>query len=265
MLVVDASVVAKWFLDEPLRPQARHLLEYQQELLAPDFVLVEIANVAWKKLRRGEITSDHAREIIASTPDAIPELISATQILAKATELAIELDHPVYDCLYLACLHEPHDRLVTGDKRFFNKTRNTRFENQVRYLDDPDLALPLFISLHSIEHIIALSERMQKTHRNLVAKLTEDRSIYNATELRPLFDSPTYRRLKESIEDLSEVEQVDILALGWLGRGYEQQSWGIIRERAENSIRNNGDHFLQYVASMAIYVGQGLAALRNTP
>ena len=187
MLIADASVVVKWFVDEPLRPQVRHILKYQQEILSPDFVLVE--------------------------------LVPATRILTKATELAIELNHPVYDCLYLACLSEPHDLLVTEDRRFFNKTRNTHFEDQVRYLDDPDLALPLYVSLHTASQIIALSAQMKNTHRNLVAKLTEEQSlpIYNTAELRPWLDSPAYRRLKDAIEELSETEQADILALGWLG------------------------------------------------
>lgn len=265
MLVVDASVVVKWFVDEPLRPQARHILEYQQEILSPDFMLVELANVVWKKLRKNEITPDHARAIVTASSEAITELVPATHVLTKATELAIELDHPVYDCLYLACLSKPHDLLVTDDRRFFNKTRNTPFEDQVRYLDDPDLALPLYVSLHTTSQIIALSERMEETHRNLVAKLTEGQSlpIYNTTELRPWLDSPTYRRLKDALEELPEAEQIDILALGWLGRGHEEDHWPAIRAHAEISLRSNDSRFLSYVTSMAIYVADGLKALRN--
>jgi predicted nucleic acid-binding protein len=266
MLIVDASVVVKWFVEEPLRSEARHILEYRKDIISPDFVQIEVANVVWKKLRRGEIGPYHAREIVALLSEAVPEFVSTSRILKSANEFAIELDHPIYDCLYLACLAEPHDLLVTGDKRLFNKTRSSRFEDQVRYLDDADLALPLFIPLYKIEQIIRLSEQFEVTHRNLIDRLTEGQTlpIYNTSELGPVLNSPAYRRLNDAIEMLPEAEQADLLALGWLGRGYEQQGWLNIRARAESSIHSNDVHFLEYVASMTIYIAEGLAALRNS-
>lgn len=35
----------------------------------------------------------------------------------QATSLAIELDHPAYDCLYLALAHQRKWRFVTADER----------------------------------------------------------------------------------------------------------------------------------------------------
>jgi len=50
-LVVDASVAALRFLDEPLSERAAGLPR-RHELLAPDFLSVELANVLWKRLQR---------------------------------------------------------------------------------------------------------------------------------------------------------------------------------------------------------------------
>ena len=171
MLVVDSSVVVKWFVDEPLHAEARHIYKYQQDILAPEFVLVEVANVVWKKVRRKEIGADQAYEIINLAIEALPGFIHSPDILVQAAKLAIELAHPVYDCLYLACINEPQDTLVTGDKRFFNKVKDTRFGDRIRFLDDPDLALPLYVPLHKVDQIIKLSDLIEETHRNLISTL----------------------------------------------------------------------------------------------
>lgn len=44
-LVVDASVALKWVLDEEGRPAARALLLGNEPLHAPDFLILECANI----------------------------------------------------------------------------------------------------------------------------------------------------------------------------------------------------------------------------
>ena len=48
-LTVDASVVLKWFVTEPLSGQARQLLNGQLDLHAPDILLAEFANIDLEK------------------------------------------------------------------------------------------------------------------------------------------------------------------------------------------------------------------------
>jgi predicted nucleic acid-binding protein len=54
-LVVDSSVVIKWFVVEPHSTEARRLLNDYQDgnlsLLAPDLLAAEIGNIVWKKQR----------------------------------------------------------------------------------------------------------------------------------------------------------------------------------------------------------------------
>ena len=51
--VIDASVAAKWLLPEDGSDQASALLG--DELLVPDLLFAELANIFWKKQMRGEI------------------------------------------------------------------------------------------------------------------------------------------------------------------------------------------------------------------
>lgn len=264
-IIVDASVAIKWFVEETLHNEARHLFKYQREIRAPDFILVEVANVAWKKAVRKEISNEQAQSIVDMIPQYIPSLITSLELVQRATELAIELEHPVYDCLYLACAGAENDVVVTADKRLFNKAKGSRFGENIRFLDDPDLSLPLYISLHKIEEIVRLSNVLEQTYNNLRSLLTEGKEfpIYNTAELQPMLDSPAYHRLQSAIENLDETEQADVLTLGWLGRGYDGEDWAAIRDRAEMMIKGKNARFLQYIAGMTIYLKAGLAALRK--
>jgi predicted nucleic acid-binding protein len=53
-------------------------------------------------------------------------LVPSRALLESATRLAIELDHPAYDCLYLALAVENDCRFVTADKRLVNKIRRDK-------------------------------------------------------------------------------------------------------------------------------------------
>ena len=56
IVVVDPGVAIKWFVEEPLRPQARSLLANRHEVIAPDILIAGVAELAWKKTTSGEIT-----------------------------------------------------------------------------------------------------------------------------------------------------------------------------------------------------------------
>lgn len=56
--VVDASVAVKWVVAEIHFESARRLLERDYSLLVPDFFFAEVANVFWKRVRRGEDSAD---------------------------------------------------------------------------------------------------------------------------------------------------------------------------------------------------------------
>jgi len=115
-LVVDASVAAKWLFPEAGSREARLLLDSKFELFAPDFILVEVANILWKKTQRNEISSPdlHLEEL-----DRLPDLFTilpSSALMNRAIILAVEIGHPVYDCLYLACAETENASLITADK-----------------------------------------------------------------------------------------------------------------------------------------------------
>jgi predicted nucleic acid-binding protein len=134
--VIDASVAAKWFLQEEGREIALSLLPRRNRLHAPKFILVELANLAWLKVRRGEILSTHASRMPLFASHAFGTLHEDAIWLPRALELAIELNHPVYDCLYLASAESLKATIITADRRFLGKIARTKHENRAIFLSD---------------------------------------------------------------------------------------------------------------------------------
>ena len=58
----------------------------------------------------------------------IDVLVSAAGLAPRAVAIAGQLDHPVYDCLYLALAEAEQAGLVTADLRFLGKVRTTAWE-----------------------------------------------------------------------------------------------------------------------------------------
>lgn len=114
-LVVDASVVVPWLVPEATSEAASRLRG--RDLLAPDLLFSEVANALWKKIGRGELTIEEA-EAVAHLLAAAPLVIrSVRELLPRAVRLAAELDHPAYDCIYLALAEAAGGTLVTDDRR----------------------------------------------------------------------------------------------------------------------------------------------------
>ena len=120
ILVVDASVAIKWFVQEPLRPQARKLLVDRHEFVEPDLLVSEVANIAWKKTGRGEIQPDQARSIVRNIalPPFVSTFVESSTLRDRALALALQCNHPVYDCFYASCAEALAAPLVSADEKF---------------------------------------------------------------------------------------------------------------------------------------------------
>ena len=135
-LVVDASVAVKWLIAEEGSDAAHRLAASGDDLHAPRLMASEIANALWRKARLGEIERSRAGALTA-TVSAMPVRWNADEtICADAVRLALALDRPVYDCVYLALAHHIRARVVTADVRFANALAPTEHGDMVVTLAD---------------------------------------------------------------------------------------------------------------------------------
>ena len=133
-LVVDASVAVKWFVSETLSGEARLLLSHRLELHAPDLLLAEYANVIWKKVRRRELKASPEYTDALSNLSENVALHPIGDLIERAMQVALDLDHPIYDCLYLACAEATESTLITADEKLANKMAGSSLDTDVRYI-----------------------------------------------------------------------------------------------------------------------------------
>ena len=119
-LVVDASIAVKWVVEEDGTPQAL-ILRRQAKLIAPDLLMAECANILWKKVQRNELPKQEALLAARLLQAAEIELLPTRSSMEVATRMAIELDHPAYDCVYLALAIDNGCKFVTTDERLLRK------------------------------------------------------------------------------------------------------------------------------------------------
>lgn len=124
-LVIDASVACKWYLDEDESDRAQAILDGDELLVAPALLLAEVGNVLWQRLRKGQIQPRQADEIVTHLPDVFLVLAEARDLLADAVAIARSLDHPIYDCFYLALTKRWDAPLVTADDSLLPKIIRT--------------------------------------------------------------------------------------------------------------------------------------------
>jgi predicted nucleic acid-binding protein len=123
-LVVDASVVAKWFFNEEHSDSARLLMARMPELLAPDFLRVELAAIAWKKARRGQIPVARVTEFPPHIADLSLRFVRDQSLLQGAADIAVRYDRSIYDSLYVALALQEGCQFVTADLRLYNGLRD---------------------------------------------------------------------------------------------------------------------------------------------
>ena len=133
-IVVDASVALRWCFQLDGSDRAEELLRSDDHLIAPDLVIAEITNAAWKFVIFDRMMAEAAISAVREIAKAFEELVPTSLLKDRALALAIELRQPAYDCIYLALAEQSTSPLVTADDRLIRRCADTRFEKLVRSL-----------------------------------------------------------------------------------------------------------------------------------
>ncbi len=124
IVVLDASVILKWLFEDPIRePDTENafalvesVVSGRLEILQPVHWLAEVAAVAARLVPQtaiGDVEMLAAFEFPTTDSPAV---------IRRATSLAIETNHHLFDTLYHAVALEHEDALlVTADERYYGK------------------------------------------------------------------------------------------------------------------------------------------------
>jgi len=132
--VVDASVAIKWVVEEP-GTDAALSIRAAERLVAPELWVAECANILWKKVRRGELSAEQALAAAELLEAAGVEVMAGEPALSQVVRLTTTLDHPAYDCVYLALAADNGWAMVTGDDRLLERLRGTSLERHARSIE----------------------------------------------------------------------------------------------------------------------------------
>ncbi len=93
------------------------LLGADDRLLAPELILAEAANAFWKSCRAGYMTHAEMLGAVTQLPGFFEVLAPLRGLAYDAAGISLGLNHPAYDCFYLALARRESAPLVTADKR----------------------------------------------------------------------------------------------------------------------------------------------------
>jgi predicted nucleic acid-binding protein len=125
-LVVDASVATKWVMPEENSERAIALRDQPDDLIAPALIVSEIGNAIWKRVMWRELRREDAVLAAEIAVGLITRLVPIDDLVARALEIAIDLQHPIYDCFYLALAEREGVPLVCADEPLIRKAKKLK-------------------------------------------------------------------------------------------------------------------------------------------
>ncbi|MFM9905708.1 MAG: type II toxin-antitoxin system VapC family toxin [Pyrinomonadaceae bacterium] len=140
IVVVDASVIIKWYVEEIHDAEAELLLEGNFEIHCPELVISELGNIIWKKTRRGEISDEKALRIAAALLEQDITFHPQKSLLTSSLVGAISTAQTVYDWTYLSLAISLCCKFITADSRSYKAICTTNYKDNIFWIGDiPDL------------------------------------------------------------------------------------------------------------------------------
>ena len=116
-LVLDASAVLRLITHDLMARDWAEQLGQAPLVLAPELMLTEVANALWKLRRSAGLAGMDPQQLLADAIDLVDQIEPDRHLQVEALALACHLNHPVYDCLYLALARREAALLLTADQR----------------------------------------------------------------------------------------------------------------------------------------------------
>jgi predicted nucleic acid-binding protein len=136
IIVVDASVAAKWFIAEENDQESLELLKSPFEIHAPNLLFLEVDNVLCKLIRRGLLSEDVGFEIHDRILDFPMQIHPFRSLQEEALQLAVRTNRGMYDCIYLSLAEALDCRMVTADRKFFEALQSGPVSRHLLWVAD---------------------------------------------------------------------------------------------------------------------------------
>jgi predicted nucleic acid-binding protein len=130
-LVIDASVAVKWFVSEEASDKADEVSASDYTLLAPRLIMTEVANALARKAMQNLITPTEAAEYVRTLPQFLAGLLDVDDLIEPALQNACSYRYPIYDFVYLEAARRRDTKMLTADRKFIAKVKDTNLAKLV--------------------------------------------------------------------------------------------------------------------------------------
>ncbi len=135
LLVLDTSVVVKWFSQEEYTDKAlkirERFLNGEVNIIVPDIQIYEIANaLRYNKIFNKAEVKDSVKSLIDL---GLTIFIPTKDVIERAIEVSFKFDISFYDAYFVALAEILNSIFITADIKLYNKLKNISF---VKFLGD---------------------------------------------------------------------------------------------------------------------------------
>ncbi len=125
-VVLDTSVVAKWFLaeegSEAAETYLKALLEEKARLSAPSLLFVELSSIFWVQRRNG-LSAALALQMYQKAVTLPLQVFATSDLLPAGLETAYRYQISPYDAVFVVLARQLDCELVTADRALWMKVR----------------------------------------------------------------------------------------------------------------------------------------------
>jgi len=134
MPVIDSNVYASVVVKDEFYEKCKKYMLTSKATL--DLAFAEAGNVIWKHVKMGRIKAEDA----VKRAEVLKRLINTSKVyeskdfLVDAVKLAVKYDVTVYDALFVALAQRLNDKLVTTDRKLWEKLKDSDISHLVECL-----------------------------------------------------------------------------------------------------------------------------------
>ena len=137
-IIIDASVLAKWFL--PSEEESELALKIRDDFAAsrfsisfPSLVFYEVSNLLKSAVLRSRLNREKAVKIYQDFLELDFEIYLTDELLRNSLEIALKSDISSYDAAYVALAQYLRAPLFTADQKLLKKAKSRFVKNLKTY------------------------------------------------------------------------------------------------------------------------------------
>ena len=117
IVVLDASAAIKIILNHTSAKGFSDVLKKSDWVIAPDIFVSEVTNAFWKYHQFEDLPLQECENSLNNTISLIDDFIKAGELYQEAFSFSCQVNHSVYDSMYLICTRRHNALFLSVDNK----------------------------------------------------------------------------------------------------------------------------------------------------